>query len=156
MKTGLILVGKTANKLFIEGIKDYISRINHYMPFDISVIPDVKNTKALSVEQQKGLEGNAILHILQPSDTLVLLDEHGSDFSSVDFAQWLNTQQQITRRLLFCIGGSYGFSQSVYARANYKISLSKMTFSHQMVRLIFVEQLYRACTILRGEPYHHA
>lgn len=155
MKTELILIGKTNDKHFQAGIDDYVGRIGHYMPFSITVIPDIKNTKALSEEQQKEKEGELILKQLQPSDTLVLLDEHGKEFRSIEFATWIEKKQQTARRLVFCIGGPYGFSQAVYQRANEKISLSKMTFSHQMVRLVFTEQVYRACTIIKGEPYHH-
>lgn len=155
MKTELILVGKTADKHFVAGIKDYCERIGHYMPFSITVIPELKNTKSLSQEQQKEREGELILKLLQPSDTVVLLDEHGEEYRSVDFARWLQRRQATARRLVFVVGGPYGFSGAVYTRANEKISLSRMTFSHQMVRLIFVEQIYRACTIIKGEPYHH-
>ena len=145
MKTLLVLVGKTANKHFVAGIKDYHERIEHYMPFDITVIPELKNTKNLSNEQQKEREGELILE----------LDEHGAEYRSIEFANWLQKKQLTARRLVFVIGGPYGFSPSVYSRANEKISLSRMTFSHQMVRLIFTEQFYRACTIIKGEPYHH-
>ena len=155
MKTILILVGKTADKHFQAGISDYAERIGHYMPFDIVTIPELRNTKSLTEQQQKTMEGELILKQLQPSDTVVLLDEHGSELRSVDFARWLSQKQQSARRLVFVIGGPYGFAEAVYARANEKLSLSKMTFSHQMVRLIFTEQLYRACTIIKGEPYHH-
>lgn len=155
MKTELIQVGKTVNKHFIAGIDDYCERISHYMPFSITTIPELKNTKALTEDQQKEREGELILKMLQPSDTVILLDEHGKEYRSVEFATWIERQQQVARRLVFVIGGPYGFSQSVYDRANQKISLSKMTFSHQMVRLIFCEQIYRACTIIKGEPYHH-
>jgi len=155
MKTELILVGKTVNKHFVAGIKDYVERIGHYMPFSVTVVPELKNTKSLSEEQQKEKEGELILKMVQPSDTVVLLDEHGNEFRSVEFAQWLQKKQNTARRLLFIIGGPYGFADAVYARANEKISLSRMTFSHQMVRLIFTEQIYRACTIIKGEPYHH-
>lgn len=155
MKTELILVGKTVNKHFIAGINDYVERTNHYMPFNITVIPELKNTKALTEEQQKEREGNLILQKLQLSDTVVLLDEHGKELRSIEFADWLQRKQNTTRRLVFIIGGPYGFSKAVYERANEKLSLSKMTFSHQMVRLIFCEQIYRACTIIKGEPYHH-
>jgi 23S rRNA (pseudouridine1915-N3)-methyltransferase len=155
MKTILILVGRTTDKHFQAGISDYAERIGHYMPFEIVTIPELKNTKSLSEEQQKTTEGELILKQIQPSDTVVLLDEHGKEFRSVEYAQWLAQKQQTARRLVYIIGGPYGFSQAVYARANEKISLSKMTFSHQMVRLIFTEQLYRACTIIKGEPYHH-
>ena len=155
MKTVLLQVGKTVNKHFIAGIDDYAERISHYMPFEIVTIPELRNTKNLSEEQQKLSEGDLILRQIQPSDTVVLLDEHGKELRSVDYARWLEQKQQTARRLVFVIGGPYGFSEAVYARANEKLSLSKMTFSHQMVRLIFTEQLYRACTIIKGEPYHH-
>lgn len=155
MKTELLLVGKTVNKHFIAGINDYVERTNHYMPFNITVIPELKNTKALTEEQQKEREGDLILQKLQSSDTVVLLDEHGKELRSIEFADWLQRKQNTTRRLVFIIGGPYGFSKAVYERANERLSLSKMTFSHQMVRLIFCEQIYRACTIIKGEPYHH-
>ena len=155
MKTELILVGKTVNKHFIAGINDYVERIGHYMPFAITIIPELKNTKSLSEEQQKEREGEQILQKIQSSDTVVLLDEHGKEFRSIEFADWINKKQNTARRLVFVIGGPYGFSDAVYKRANELISLSKMTFSHQMVRMIFTEQLYRACTIIKGEPYHH-
>lgn len=155
MKTELILVGKTNDKHFQEGIDDYCQRIGHYMPFSITVIPELKNTKSLSFQQQKEREGEMILAKLQSSDHVVLLDEHGKDFRSVEFARWIEQKNASVRRLVFVIGGPYGFSEAVYSRANEKISLSKMTFSHQMVRLVFVEQIYRACTIIKGEPYHH-
>ena len=155
MKTILILVGKTTDKHFQAGISDYADRITHYMPFDIVTIPELKNTKSLSEEQQKTMEGELILKQLQPSDTLVLLDEHGKELRSIELAKWLEQKQQTARRLVFVIGGPYGFSEAVYNRANEKLSLSKLTFSHQMVRLVFTEQIYRACTILKGEPYHH-
>lgn len=155
MKTLLILVGKTVNKHFAAGINDYTERIGHYMPFDIITIPELKNTKNLTEQQQKQMEGDLIAKQLQPSDTVVLLDEHGSEFRSVEFARWLEQKRNTSRRLVFIIGGPYGFSDRIYDRANEKISLSKMTFSHQMVRLIFTEQIYRACTIINGEPYHH-
>ena len=155
MKTILILVGKTQSKIFKVGIDDYVSRIAHYMPFSITTIPELKNTKSLSEDQQKQKEGELILKEIQPSDTVVLLDEHGAEFRSVEYANWMKQKQNTARRLVFIIGGPYGFSSDVYARANEKISLSRMTFSHQMVRLIFTEQLYRACTIIKGEPYHH-
>lgn len=155
MKTELILVGKTADKHFAAGIKDYTERIGHYMPFGITTLPDLKNTKNLSQEQQKEREGEQILRLVQPSDTVVLLDEHGLELRSVELAAWLQRKQQQARRLVFVIGGPYGFSPAVYDRANEKLSLSRLTFSHQMVRLVFTEQLYRACTIIKGEPYHH-
>jgi 23S rRNA (pseudouridine1915-N3)-methyltransferase len=155
MKTILILIGKTQNKHLIAGIDNYVNRIRHYMPFEIKVIPELKNTKNLSKEIQKEKEGELLLKFIQPSDTLVILDENGTEFRSVELASWLQNKQNTARRLVLSIGGPYGFSRSVYQRADGKISLSRMTFSHQMVRLIFVEQLYRACTIIKGEPYHH-
>ncbi len=155
MKTILILVGKTADKHFAAGINDYTERIGHYMPFEIITIPELKNTKNLTEEQQKQMEGDLIARQLQPSDTVVLMDEHGREFRSVEFARWLEQKRNTARRLVFIIGGPYGFSGRIYDRANEKISLSRMTFSHQMVRLIFTEQIYRACTIICGEPYHH-
>ena len=155
MKVTLILVGKTTDKHFDAGINDYAGRIKHYLPFEICIIPELKNTKSLSEEQQKEKEGELILKLLTSSDTVVLLDEHGKEMRSIEYAQWLQKKQAAAKRLVFIIGGPYGFSPAVYARADEKISLSKMTFSHQMVRLIFTEQLYRACTIIKGEPYHH-
>ena len=155
MKTELIVVGKTTNKHFIAAINDYLERIGHYMPFSVTVIPELRNAKSLSQQQQKDKEGEAILRLLQPSDTVVLLDERGKEPRSIELADWLQRQHQTARRLVFIIGGPYGFSQQVYSRADSMLSLSRMTFSHQMVRLIFVEQLYRACTIIKGEPYHH-
>ncbi|PVX49228.1 23S rRNA (pseudouridine1915-N3)-methyltransferase [Hallella colorans] len=125
------------------------------MPLEVEVIPELKNTKNISENQQKQKEGSLLLKRLQPSDTLVLLDEHGTEFRSLNFASWLQNKKNTVRRLVFAIGGPYGFDQEVYQRANEKISLSRMTFSHQMVRLVFTEQLYRACTIINGEPYHH-
>ena len=155
MKTELILIGKTNDKHFQAGIDDYTSRIGHYMPFAITVIPELKNTKALSEAQQKEREGELILRQIQDGDHVVLLDEHGKERRSIEFASWLEKKSQNVRRLVFVIGGAYGFSDSVYQRGNEKVSLSQMTFSHQMVRMIFVEQVYRACTIIKGEPYHH-
>lgn len=155
MKTLLILVGKTTDKHFQAGITDYVERIGHYMPFELVTIPELKNTKHLTEEQQKVMEGELILRLLQPSDTMVLLDEHGHEFRSIEFAQWMEQKRNTTRRLVFVIGGPYGFSKDVYARANEQLSLSRMTFSHQMIRLVFTEQVYRACTIIKGEPYHH-
>ena len=155
MKTELILVGKTTDKHFAAGIGNYASRIAHYMPFNISVIPELRNTKSLTPEQQKQAEGELILKQIQPADTVVLLDEHGKELRSTELAAWLEQKRNTSRRLVFVIGGPYGFSPAVYQRANEQLSLSKLTFSHQMVRLVFTEQLYRACTIIRGEPYHH-
>ena len=155
MKTELIMVGKTVNKHFAAGISDYVERIGHYMPFGVTVIPELKNTKKLTEEQQKVMEGDLIQKLLQPADTVVLLDEHGRELRSIELASWLEQKRNTARRLVFVIGGPYGFSPAVYARANEKLSLSRLTFSHQMVRLVFTEQIYRACTIINGEPYHH-
>ncbi len=155
MKTELILVGRTTDKHFQAGIDDYAERIGHYMPFGITVINELKSTKSLSEEQQKTAEGKLIMKQLQASDTVVLLDERGRELRSVELARWLEQKQSTARRLVFVIGGPYGFSQEVYDRADEKLSLSKLTFSHQMVRLVFTEQIYRACTIIKGEPYHH-
>lgn len=155
MKTELILVGKTINKHFIACIDDYVKRIGHYMPITVTTIPELKNTKAMTEEQQKEKEGELILQKLQPTDTVVLLDEHGKQLRSIELADWIQKKQNSVRKLVFIIGGPYGFSPAIYQRANEKLSLSVMTFSHQMVRLIFTEQLYRACTIIKGEPYHH-
>lgn len=155
MKTELIVVGRTADKHFAASISDYAERISHYMPFGITVIPELRNTKNLTEEQQKSAEGELILKLLQAQDTVVLLDEHGQELRSIELATWLEHKRSTARRLVFIIGGPYGFSPAVYARANEKLSLSRLTFSHQMVRLVFAEQLYRACTIIKGEPYHH-
>ena len=155
MKTILILVGKTTDKHFLAGIEDYTARIGHYMPFEIVTIPELRNTKSLSEEQQKAAEGELILKQIQTQDTVVLLDEHGKELRSIEFAKWLEQKRNTARRLVFIVGGPYGFSEAVYARANEQLSLSKMTFSHQMIRLVFTEQVYRACTIIKGEPYHH-
>lgn len=155
MKALLILVGKTRDKLYSHAIDDYKGRIGHYVPFEIVTIPELKNTSSLTEQQQKDKEGEMILSHIQPSDMVVLLDERGVEQRSMEFAKWLQKMQNTVRRLIFVIGGPYGFSSDVYRRANHQVSLSKMTFSHQMVRLIFVEQLYRACTIIKGEPYHH-
>ena len=155
MKTELILVGKTVNKHFVAGINDYAERISHYMPFNITTIPELKNTKNLTEDQQKTAEGELILKQIQPQDTVVLLDERGREPRSIELASWLEQKRNTARRLVFIIGGPYGFSPAVYQRANEQLSLSRLTFSHQMVRLVFTEQLYRACTIIKGEPYHH-
>ncbi len=155
MKTALILVGKTNDTHLQAIINDYAERITHYMPFEIIVIPELKNTKSLSEEQQKVREGELIMKQLTAQDTVILLDERGKQYRSLEFAKWIEKQQLTARRLVFVIGGPYGFSSTIYDRANGKISLSMMTFSHQLVRTIFTEQLYRACTIIKGEPYHH-
>ena len=156
MKTVLLVVGKTMEKYFVQAIDEYVERTKHYISFDLEVIPELKNTKSLSEEQQKEKEGELILKSLQPGDTVVLLDEHGKEMRSVEFADYMKRKLNTTnRRLVFIIGGPYGFSPKIYETAQEELSLSKMTFSHQMIRLIFVEQLYRAMSILNGSPYHH-
>ena len=156
MEISLIVIGKTNARYLQEGIDEYIKRLKHYIPYSITVLPDIKNTKKVTEEQQKEAEGKLMLDTLKPGDCLVLLDERGKEFTSVAFADYLQRKMNAgLRRLVFVIGGPYGFSQSVYDRADEKISLSKMTFSHEMIRLFFTEQIYRAMTIQRGEPYHH-
>lgn len=156
MKTTLIVIGRTVEKHYIAAIDDYIQRTKHFISFDMEVIPELKNTKNLTAEQQKEKEGELLYKSFQPGDVIVLLDEHGKEFRSVDFAHWMERKMSsVNKRLVFVVGGPYGFSKKVYEAAHEKISLSKMTFSHQMIRLIFVEQLYRAMTILKGGPYHH-
>ncbi len=156
MKTVLLVVGRTVEPHYISAINDYVERTKHYISFELEVIPELKNTKNLSEEQQKEKEGDLILKSLQNGDVVVLLDEFGKEFRSVEFARWMEKKlANVNKRLVFIIGGPYGFAQKVYDAAQEKISLSKMTFSHQMIRLIFVEQLYRAMSILHGGPYHH-
>ena len=155
MRITLLVVGKTSDSRLQSLIDDYAQRLRHYVTFELVVLPDIKNAKALSEEQIKTVEGNGILAGIAPSADLVLLDEHGSEFRSVEFADWLQKRMSSGRDVTLVIGGPYGFSPEVYQRANGKLSLSRMTFSHQMVRLFAVEQLYRAFTILRHEPYHH-
>ena len=155
MKITLLVVGKTTDSRLFSLMEDYISRLKHYVPFELVVVPDLKNTKALSEEQIKTAEGEAILRFVTPSMDVVLLDEHGREFRSIEYAEWLQKKMGSGKDLTLVIGGPYGFSEAVYARANGKVSFSQMTFSHQMIRLMAVEQLYRGMTILRGEPYHH-
>ncbi len=156
MKIALLVVGKTNDKALIGLIEEYQKRLKYYTSFEIVCIPELKNTKHLSEAEQKEREGELILKQIDNTDVLILLDEKGKEFSSVEFATYIEKKQLAScKRLVFVVGGPYGFSPSVYDKAEGKISLSKMTFSHQMIRLIFVEQLYRAMTILKGEPYHH-
>ncbi len=156
MSIELIVVGKTDSKEVNALVEMYLKRVNHYCRFAITTLPDVKNTKSLSVKQQRTLEGEAILRQLGEGDYVVLLDEKGEEMRSVEFAYWLQKRMNSgMRRLVLVIGGPYGFSEELYARANGKLSLSRMTFSHQIVRAIFAEQIYRAFTILNNEPYHH-
>ncbi len=156
MKITLLVVGKTEDKYLIEGIEKYLNRLKHYIGFNLMVIPDIKNTKNLSEAQQKAKEAELILKQISNLDTVILMDEKGRKYTSVAFSNYLNKQMiGSVQQLVFVIGGPYGFDESVYKRANGSMSLSDMTFSHQMVRLFFVEQLYRAFSILKGEPYHH-
>lgn len=156
MNIKLLAIGKTDNKNLQALIDDYANRLSFYIKFDLEVIPDIKNVKNLSRAQQKEKEGELILSKIGASDQLVLLDENGKTFSSTGLSEELQRKMNSgIKTLVFAIGGPYGFSDSVYTKAQGKISLSAMTFSHQMVRLFFVEQVYRAFTILRNEPYHH-
>lgn len=157
MKVTLLVVGKTTDPHIVALIDDYKRRLTHYLPFEMVVIPELKNAKNLTEEQQKQQEGELILKAVGKGATahVVLLDEHGCEYRSVAFAEYLQKRMSAGQDIIFVVGGPYGFSPEVYARANAKISLSQMTFSHQMVRLFFVEQIYRAMTILRSEPYHH-
>jgi len=156
MKITLLVTGKTEEKYLTEGIEKYLNRLKHYISFNLIIIPEIKNTKNLSEAQQKSKEAELILKQVSNIDTVILLDEKGKKYTSVLFAGYLNEQMiGSVQHITFIIGGAYGFDETVYKRANGSMSLSDMTFSHQMVRLFFVEQLYRAFSILKGEPYHH-
>ena len=156
MKIKLIAIGKTDNKQLIQLVEEYQKRLTHYVKFEFKIIPDVKNAKNLSESQQKEKEGTLILKELITTDQLVLLDEKGQEFRSLDFSRFLQKKMNSgIKQLVFVIGGPYGFSEAIYKKAQSKVSLSKMTFSHQMIRLFMVEQLYRSFTILKNEPYHH-
>ena len=156
MKGVLIVVGKTTDKRFDAIIREYVDRICHYIPFAVEVIPELKNTKGLSQNEQKEREGEMIQKCLQAGDYVVLLDEHGCERTSVEFAAWMQKKMSAgPKRLVFIVGGPYGFSDAIHKRGNEEVSLSRMTLSHQMVRMFFVEQIYRSMTILNGEPYHY-
>lgn len=156
MKITLVVIGKTDAAYLAEAIGEYKSRLTHYVPFEMEVIPDIKNAKNLSEAQQKEKEGELILKAVQPGDHLVLLDDKGKEYTSMQFSAYIEKKMHtVPRRLVFVVGGPYGLSEAVYKAASEKISLSRMTFSHQMIRLIFIEQIYRAMTILSHEPYHH-
>lgn len=156
MKLILIVIGKTTDLHVQAMIDDYSRRLQHYVPFSLEVIPELKATKSLTTDQQKAAEAELIKRQLQAGDHIVLLDEHGRERRSVDFAVWLEKRIAAgARRIVFIVGGPYGFDASIHTMAAEEISLSQMTFSHQLIRVLFVEQLYRAHTILRGEPYHH-
>lgn len=156
MKISLFVVGKTVYSYINPGIEEYSKRISHYCPFNIQFISDAKNAKSLSQEQQKIAEGQNILSQIEKADYVVLLDERGKEFKSLEFSAYIEKKMQtVQKRLIFIIGGPYGFSKDVYDRANEKISLSKLTFPHDLIRLFFTEQLYRAFSIINNEPYHH-
>lgn len=156
MKVECWFIGKTADRYLQEGIDKYAKRLPHYLPFNQEILPDIKNAGKLKPEQLKEKEAELVMNRLKPQDGLILLDERGKQYTSEELAAWLDGQLQAPyRRLIFLVGGAFGFDESIYQRANGKLSLSKMTFSHQMVRLFCLEQLYRAMTILRNEPYHN-
>jgi len=156
MKIKLLAIGKTDDKQLQSLIETYQKRLKHYIKFELEIIPDIKNVKNLSEFQQKEKEGELIIKKLLPTDHLVLLDENGQEFTSIQFSKYLQKKMNAaTKQLVLVIGGPYGFSETIYKKANGKISFSKMTFSHQMIRLFAVEQVYRAFTILKNEPYHH-
>ncbi len=156
MKIILLVVGKTTDKHIEALTQEYLHRLEHYLPVDIQVIPELRQTKSLSQDDQKQREAKLILDSIKPGDHVALLDEHGTEPRSIQFAQLLQKRMASgIKRLIFVVGGPYGFAPDVYARADEKISLSRLTFSHQMVRLFFVEQVYRAMTIINNEPYHH-
>ena len=156
MTIELAVIGKTSIGYLKQGIDEYIKRLKHYVPFQIKYIDDIKNTKNISEDQQKRTEGAKILSLLDKSDFVVLLDEHGKEYTSMQYSSYIQKRMLSgAKKVVFVIGGPYGFSQEVYDRANDKISFSKMTFNHEMIRLIFTEQLYRAYTIINHEPYHH-
>lgn len=156
MKIVLLAIGKTSASYLQDGISQYLKRLSYYIPFELKILPDIKTSKALTEERQKELEGEVFLNNINGGDFVVLLDERGKEFTSREFASYIDKKMiTLPKQLIFIIGGPYGFSKSLYDRANDKLSFSKMTFSHEMIRLFFVEQLYRAMTILRGEPYHH-
>ena len=156
MKIVLLAVGKTDNSYWNDALKAYQERLTHYVPFDIEIIPHAKNAINMSETEQKKAEGAMLVKSLQPGDSCVLLDERGKEFTSVQFASWLEKKMHaVPKRLVFLTGGPYGFSDEVYSQIPERMAISKMTFSHQMIRPIFVEQLYRAMTIIRNESYHH-
>ena len=156
MKITLLTVGKTDKDWVKQGLDIYMSRLKHYIPFSIVEIPELKNVSAMTKDQIKSKEGELILKNIRPSDDVILLDERGKEYSSVGLAGIIRDKMSYSGKdIVYVIGGAYGFSEAVYQRANSKLSLSRMTFSHQMVRAIFAEQIYRAFTIIKGEPYHH-
>jgi len=156
MRITLIETGKTRDPFIREGVELFQKRVVRYVPFSIVTLPDLKNSRHMTMQEVQEKEGELLLKRLKPGDYMILLDERGQEFHSIAFAEYLNSLEGRVNQLLFVIGGPYGFSGKVYERADAKLSISKMTFSHQLVRVLFMEQLYRAYTILKGEPYHHA
>ena len=156
MKVCFLVIGRTTEEYLKEGMAIYEKRLKNYISFEIKVLPELKKTSGLSFDQQKNMEGKMLLNSIVPTDTVILLDERGKDLTSNEFSVFLQKNMlQSIKSMIFVVGGPYGFSKEMYERANDKVSISKMTFSHQMIRLIFLEQLYRAMTILKNEPYHH-
>ena len=156
MKLLILFTGRTTGTVYPALINEYVQRLAHYVPTQLEELPDLRNTRNLTPEQQKEQEGSAVFDRLQPGDVLVLLDERGREMTSREFSGWMEQKlQTVPKRLVLLVGGPYGFSDRIYKAAQQQVSLSRMTFSHQMVRLFLVEQLYRAFTIIRGEPYHH-
>lgn len=155
MRITLLQTGKTRDRFIIEGVEEYRKRLVHYAPFVIDSVPDLKNTRNMTMKEVQNKEGILILRKVKAGDYLILLDERGKEFHSIGLAEHLNKLEGRVNHLIFVIGGPYGFSEEVYSRANEKFSLSKLTFSHQLIRLLFMEQIYRSFTILKGEPYHH-
>lgn len=156
MRITLLQTGKTRDDYLLKGINEFNKRIVRYVPFKIEVVPDLKNSRNMTMKEVQKKEGDQILKKIKPDTYVILLDERGREFTSISFAEHLNSLEGRVNHIMFVIGGPYGFSEEVYNRANEKFSLSRLTFSHQMVRLLFMEQLYRTFTILKGEPYHHA
>ena len=155
MRITLLQSGKTRDRFIIEGVEEFRKRVVRYAPFVIETVPDLKNTRNMTMKEVQEKEGGMILKRIKPGDYLILLDERGKEFHSIGFAEHLNKLEGRVNHVIFVIGGPYGFSEAVYSRANEKFSLSKLTFSHQLIRLLFMEQIYRTFTILKGEPYHH-
>jgi len=156
MKIALLQVGKTSERYLAEGIAAFEERIRKYSAFEIITIPDLRRTRSMPVKDQKAREGEKILHFFNKDDYIVILDDKGKEFSTMEFSSWLEKILILQKkRILFVTGGAWGFSDEVYGKADMRLSLSRLTFSHQMVRLLFIEQLYRAFTVIKGEPYHH-
>ena len=155
MRITLLQTGKTRDRFIIEGVEEFRKRVVRYVPFVIETVPDLRNSRNMSTKEVQEKEGGMILKRIKAGDYLILLDERGKEFHSIGFAEHLNKLEGRVNHVIFVIGGPYGFSEAVYSRANEKFSLSKLTFSHQLIRLLFMEQIYRSFTILKGEPYHH-